>query len=392
MNDNEDLELQALQRQLDDAFETTRPRAGFEDALWSRMQARRSLWTRLQDFFSGLIDSIREAPAVPATAVAVVLIVAIGVGIVSLARFHPGSGASSTAGLATQQQPVDGQFRPSGAFGPLPPPTLRDVSVPKTSGGPSGTQPATAVYGGLAKLVWAGTLKVSMSTAPVFPDNYPLDAGTALARLLRAIPEPPGQSGTFAGDGFTLTVSRDSFQLTVDPAALPAAGATPEFTANGFLIDHGLVPAWPYVVVTENSAEVTRVRYLRQFTVPTYGPAFAIDATGERTGLEVDLRNARPFQVEGPLPLNMSSSDYPIITADQAVRAALASPSTAPATIQPIPTVRLTSAELVYSVAGFTESTYYEPAFLFSGTFNLNGVTYVKRVLVPAVVPSQLSS
>ena len=37
----DDLELAALQRQLDDAFETTRPRTGFEDELWTRMQAHR---------------------------------------------------------------------------------------------------------------------------------------------------------------------------------------------------------------------------------------------------------------------------------------------------------------------------------------------------------------
>ena len=46
---DEDLELAALQRQLDDAFETTRPRAAFEDELWSRMQARRPAGTRLRD-------------------------------------------------------------------------------------------------------------------------------------------------------------------------------------------------------------------------------------------------------------------------------------------------------------------------------------------------------
>ena len=54
MSDNEDRELQALQRQLDDAFETTRPRAGFEDDLWSRMQARRPLGAMVRDFFAGL--------------------------------------------------------------------------------------------------------------------------------------------------------------------------------------------------------------------------------------------------------------------------------------------------------------------------------------------------
>ena len=55
--------------------------------------------------------------------------------------------------------------------------------------------------------------------------------------------------------------------------------------------------------------------------------------------------------------------------------------------------LRLTSAELVYALAWAGEDhSFYEPAFLFSGTFTNNGATYVKRVLVPAVDPSQLAS
>ena len=55
--------------------------------------------------------------------------------------------------------------------------------------------------------------------------------------------------------------------------------------------------------------------------------------------------------------------------------------------------MRLTSAELVYALAWAGEDhSFYEPAFLFSGTFTNNGATYVKRVLVPAVDPSQLAS
>lgn len=56
MSDSDELELEALQRQLDDAFETTRPRAGFEDELWTRMQAKRPAGTRLRDAWAGLIQ------------------------------------------------------------------------------------------------------------------------------------------------------------------------------------------------------------------------------------------------------------------------------------------------------------------------------------------------
>src|SRR6266576_2317097 len=100
MSDTEDLGLQAIQRQLGDAVETTRPRAAFEDELWTRIQARRPASTRLRDAWLGLIASIREAPAVPMGAVAVLLVVALGVGVVTLSGIHiGGAGGGGTTAL-----------------------------------------------------------------------------------------------------------------------------------------------------------------------------------------------------------------------------------------------------------------------------------------------------
>jgi hypothetical protein len=65
--------------------------------------------------------------------------------------------------------------------------------------------------------------------------------------------------------------------------------------------------------------------------------------------------------------------------------------SSAPAGSASIPVVRITRAELVYTLVWGGDHSYYEPAFLFSGTFANNGVTMVKRVLIPAVVPSLLA-
>src|ERR1700704_5701857 len=95
MSEDEDLDMLALQRQLDDAFQTTRPRPGFEDELWLRMQARRPVWQRFRDAAAGLIGSLREAPAIPAAAVAIVLIVVVGAGIFTLSGLHPGGPAST---------------------------------------------------------------------------------------------------------------------------------------------------------------------------------------------------------------------------------------------------------------------------------------------------------
>src|SRR5260370_30928249 len=70
MSDQEDPELQALQRQLDDAFHNTRPRAGFEDDLWSSMQARRPVWAQARDFFGGLLAAVPRVPPAPGAALA----------------------------------------------------------------------------------------------------------------------------------------------------------------------------------------------------------------------------------------------------------------------------------------------------------------------------------
>jgi hypothetical protein len=409
MSDNEDLELQALQRQLDDAFQTTRPRAGFEDDLWSRMQARRPVWERVRDFFAGLLASVRRVPALPASAVAIVLVLAIGIGIISLRGFQ-GSGGS-TASRESGTAPFAGGATASGAFGRLPAPALQPVpnavTAPKTAG-PSGAaagQSAVGLYFGPATLVWAGQFTIQVTIAPVYRYAEPTTgAADQFAASLGASrqPGPAGQAGlgSYSGTGFVLGVSGTTpsplreplFFLTPDGSTLPPPGPTATDTANAFLAAHNLVPAWPYVVAPVPSADVARVLYLRQFAVQGVGQVYMVDGVGERHGLEVDLRGGQPVQAFGPLPVTLDTADYPIISAGQAVKSALASSPAGAASIEPTPTVRLTTVELVYALAVAGDHSFYEPAFLFSGTFTHNGVTYVKRVLVPAVDPSQRSS
>lgn len=406
MKDDEDLELAALQRQLDDAFETSRPRASFEDELWLRMQSRRPFWTRLRDVFTGLVDGVREAPAVPATAVAVLLVVAIGIGLIKLSEFGPGGGGTN---LATREG--GNQFAgPPGAFGRVPAPALQaGVS-------PAGSQPAPKatgsrdvgsanIYLGPANLQWAGQLSVQVTTAPVFRYAEPSKAtADQFATSLGASPqsgqrEGPSTIGSYAGDGFTLSVrgstqipSGEPFYFLILSTPPSINGTTAAEIAHAYLTAHSLVPTWPNVVAVVQSGDVARVLYLRQFSVPSLGSAYLIDGLGARYGLEVDVRAGQVQSVAGPLPLNLDSADYPIITADEAVRSALASSPAGPTAITPMPTVRLTTAELVYALAWAGDHSFYEPAFLFSGTFTYNGTTYVKRILVPAVVPAQRSS
>jgi hypothetical protein len=403
MSDNEDRELQALQRKLDDAFETTRPRAGFEDDLWSRVQARRPIWVRALDVLAALLASVRRVPGAPAGAVAVVLVLAIGIGIISLRG--PGGGGSS-ASRETGSAPFAGGATGSGAFGRLPAPALQPVpnvdTAPKTAGptGPLGAQSAAGLYFGPANLVWAGQANIQVTRAPVYRYAEPTAAtadqfASTLGASRQAGLEGTAPLGSYTGGGFVLGVAGTSqsplrepfFFLTPDRSTLPPPGPTAIATADAFLAAHHLVPAWPYVVATVPSADVVRVLYLRQFAVQGLGQAYLVDGVGERHGLEVDLRGGQPLQAAGPLPVTLDTADYPIISAAQAVKSALASSPAGPVTIEPKPTVRLTTVELVYALAVAGDHSFYEPAFLFSGTFTHNGVTYVKRVLVPAVGP-----
>ncbi|HEV2033015.1 MAG TPA: hypothetical protein VGU71_02265 [Candidatus Dormibacteraeota bacterium] len=420
MSDEEDLDLLALQRRLDDAFETTRPRRGFDDELWLRLQARRPLWTRLQDGLGGLVAGLREVPAVPAAAVAVVLVVVIGVGVVSLSGLHLGSGGSTTSSSQYLGQHPGAAALPQAqapeSFGLLPAPSLTATSSSPVDSAPSknatdqGQAHATSpypVYLGPAILTWSGQLNIKVTQAPVFRYQEPTAAfANDFAAQLGAVPAASasaGVLGTYSGQGFTLSVRSSSAAPPGEPffvlvptgsvQSSPIGSATG--IASAFLIVHNLLPSWTYEVVNVTAGDQVRVHYLRQFLVQGVSGqsvAYVVDGIGERYGLAVDLKAGQPVRAAGPLPLSLDTSNYPIISADQAVRAALTSTPAEAATISPVPSVQLTTAELVYALVNVGDHGFYQPAYLFSGTFTNNGTTYVKRVLVPAVDPSQRSS
>ena len=409
MSDNEDLELQALQRQLDDAFETTRPRSGFEDELWSRMQARRALSRRVAEFFGALFGTLREVPSVPAAAVAVVLISVIGIGLIALSGVHfGGGGASTTAGSAPLKSEA-GSSQYIASFGRLPTPTLsQPVPAPtnptQASNNAADQSSQQVLYLGPATLVWAGPQpNVPITSAPVYRFREPTEADAGqFATALGASNSNhrAGTLGEFSGAGFVVGVVGSSkqplaeprFYITPNLSQSPPPGTTPTDTAAAFLSAHSLVPTWHYVVVTDQIADTTRVLYLRQFDASSNGFAYVINTYGVRYGIEVDVRRGQPLQAFGPLPLTLDVASYPVISTDQAISFALASKPSAAASIQPLPTVQLTTFELVYALVNAGDHSFYEPAYLLSGTFTNNGTTYVKRVLVPAVDPSQRSS
>jgi hypothetical protein len=404
MSDSDDLELEALQRQLDDAFETTRPRTGFEDELWTRMQATRPAGTRLRDAWAGLIQGIRAAPAVPTAAVAVLLVVVIGAGAFSLSGMHF-LGGSSGGGTTSLSAPASGQDRYAapGAFGKLPSPGLNNGPKATTGGStqPSAATPADA-YAGPVTLTWTGKLELNITSAPVLRYQEPSitiadQFATSLGAILRS--RPAGYLGSYETTDFNVVLRGTVQSPAHEPSftILPLAPIGPIEAAGGpanvaivFLAQHSLAPVWPYTSEASVAGDEAKVKLVRQFPVNGFGYAYLIDGSGERYGMEVDLLGNRPTRATGPLPLSLESASYPIISADDAVRSALA--SSPPAAASGTPVVSLTDAELVYILVYAGDHSFYEPAFLFSGKFTVNGTAYVKRVLVPAVDPSQRSS
>jgi hypothetical protein len=395
VSEEEDLELLALQRQLDDAFKTTRPRPAFEDELWRRMQARRPVATRFRAGLAGLLGGWRDAPGVP-SAVAITLIVLIGGGILTMGGLHfgPGGGAASSA---VQDNSAGGpKANTPPLYGPLP--------APPAAHGPtqlSGGTESPYSYSAPVVLTWAGRLSVTAASLPVFRYQEPTTADAdQFAVSVGAAPSvhvAPGGLGMYIGKGFTLVVNgtvaqparEPSYELSQLKALAGSSGGDPVAVATAYLAAHRLTPTWPYVTDVQQTSTTVRVRFLRSLDLPGQGQAPLINGAGDRYGIEVDIAlNGLGAFATGPLPLHLDSAAYPIISADQAVRSALASSAPAGGNV---PVVKLTTADLVYTLVWAGDHSFYEPAFLFSGTFTLNGTTYTKRVLVPAIAPPLLS-
>jgi len=260
-----------------------------------------------------------------------------------------------------------------------------------------------AIYANPVVLSWAGQLSSSAASLPVFRYSEPSSSDAdSFAVSVGAAPSAhaaPGGLGMYSGKGFTLVVNGTVAQPAREPSyelselkSLPGASTgDPVAVASAFLAARHLTPTWAYQTDVQRSSTTVQVRFLRSIDLQGQGVAPLVNGAGDRYGIEVDIPTSSPGAfASGPLPLNLDSVSYPIITADQAVRSALAS-SAPSGSGTSYPTVKLTTAELVYTLAWAGDHSFYEPAFLFSGTFTYQGTSYVKRVLVPAVAPPLLS-
>jgi hypothetical protein len=382
--DPEELELEALQRQLDDAFETTRPRQGFEDELWLRMQRRRPFGERVRDLIGGFAAGFREAPLVPLGTIALLVIVVVGLGVVGPNLLNLNHNSYSTA-LAPQAGAGASRGDLYAPNGKVPTPALHPGFV-DTATGIQAPQAAAAnaappnVYYGPANLTWTGAFATDSVSAPVLVYTEP----SASEKSTAAGSFGPQSGATVQTRGSVAQLPREPIFIVTEASAGATAGADPQQSADAFLAAHNLVPAWQYNVVVIPGAGVTRVIYQRAFAVQNGDVAYLVDWNGDRYGLEVDIVNGRR-SATGPLPLGLQSVTLTLISNDDAARLALAQPPAGTSVITPTPTVKLDRAELVYALAIAGPNGFYEPAYLFTGQFTYNGQTYEKRVLVPLV-------
>jgi hypothetical protein len=395
----EELELQAMERQLDDAFQTTRPRTGFEDELWQRIQSSRPAPRKFRDALGALWNGVREVPAVSATATALVLIVAVGVGIFTVGGFGRGSGGAGSSAVNRELAPNAGQSF-AGTFGRLPSPVFSNAT--RATPTQATAAPLGAEFAGPVQLQWTGTFDLKITTAPVFRYREPstTDAdqfATALGAVLRD--RSSGFLGTYSAADYQLKVRGTVTSPPSSPAYfimsgsnLPASDAAggPQSQADVFLAQHSLAPQWPYAVMVDSSGDPVKVVYQRQFDVPNYGSAYLVDSTANRYGLEVDLSSSRVVMAFGMLPLSFDVAYYNLVSSADAIRAAVGTSSPAP-TSTAAPVAKLDHAELVYVLVPAGDHSFYEPAVLFTGTLQSGGQSYTKHVLIPAVDPKQRS-
>ena len=391
-----------LERRLDAAFGSLRPRLGFQDQLWAQLRGRRSPLERLREWAAGLV-----APA-PALAAAAVLIVVVGALVVVLG--HPFGGGAGGGTAFSRQAGEAALDRPVGSFGKLPVATLTPaaatparVSQPGAPAGNAAAQAAAIPYYGPAELTWGGVVPSLQAFLPVYRYTEPLgqdaDAFAAAHEARRTGSQAP--LGVYSARGLTLRIKGSDrqagreplFIFTVSPAPGPGPTASDQAqsAAQQFLATHSLTPTWTNRVTVAVGAGGAVVSFQRYLEVPGASPAPQIDAAGQRAGLAVTLGGGQVAEAAGPLPLPLQRASYPTRSVDGLLRAALSQPAAGGSTLSSVPHVKLTNVQLVYIAVPAGSYGIFEPAFLFTGSFQSDGQTYEKRVLVVAIDDSELA-
>jgi hypothetical protein len=402
LSDLNDPELDQFERQVSAAFAGTRPRRGFQDELWARIERRRR-FHRLRGW--------RLATWPAASAVVAVLLIGL-VAILAVPKLTGGGSGNSTpleqTGTGVQQSGPDKRQTGAGArpetaagagdasFGLLPAPALSGGPVqPSQAGGTDGQGRPLVPYFGPARLTVSARLPSAPATLSVYRYTQPASA---------ELDGFAGQLGASrAGVAGTPTTYRSSeFRLDLSPAT---SGREPTYTlsaiagatsgsdarkvADQFLGAHNLSPSWP-VNVQVTSADGQTVLYQREFPLSGGAKAGQLDQFGGPAGTSVQVTGGTVSRVEGPVPLPLDGGSYRSRTSHQAAQDVLTVPPGSGDGGPGVPQITLNRVSLAYMAVSDGDHGYYVPVYLFTGTVVSGQVTLEKRVVVPALDPSQL--
>lgn len=343
-----------LERRLEAMFASARPRRGFEDELWRRIQARRSLGQRLGGW---LQPALRFAPAV-----AMLLIVALGVtwlaGNLGNLHFGGGSASSTYSGgpmFASEKAVAPVAF---GVLPPLAPGTGRAATAPQATAGNADTNASNSFNGALPSL--PSSVPVYRYDEPTAADRAKIGAALQAQSGLAAIAVTPSDAARGVEPQLVFS----------GPAPSGAQGGLAEM-ANAFLAGHNLTPRFPFGITLTGSGQVL---YGRLFGTPR-GAYSQVRPDGAVAGLTVEVSNGL-VSGRGPLELPLAAASYPLRSAAEAIAAASAG--------RPPGAASFDRAELVYVLVVSGGHGYYEPELLLTGP---NGVT-----LSPMLAPKWLGA
>ncbi|HVB76793.1 MAG TPA: hypothetical protein VNI34_03145 [Candidatus Nitrosotalea sp.] len=348
----------SLETRLAGLMSSLRPRPGFESELWGRLN-RGSRWRLVA---AGWGRPRLYAPLAAATLSLLVLAAFAAHSLVSLA--------------------------PTGSYGVLPPPsvgaaieldsTLPDA-VPNTG---TGAPVGPVAYFGPANLSLAPGLSVhAPGRLPVF--RYTEPSPQRLAQLTRQL----GSGGVVLGSA--ASGREPIFQLQAPPS-IPAAPPPPRLQAQtlalGFLDRQGVIANWAQDVSVEVTSGAAMVHLIRQFQVPGVGWRPEVDSSGTSAGADVEFLGDRVARAEAPVPAALERADYTSRPQAQVLAAALKdAPEIGGTSLWSPPHVVLDHSRLVYLAVSAGDRGFFEPVWLFTGSFEVDGIRYQKRVLVPAV-------
>jgi hypothetical protein len=383
-----------LERQLESAFRSTRPRRSFEDELWRNLQRRRPLSEKLGAWLGGV-------PWIPALATVSALAVAVFGFVFLLGDVGPRGGASSSGAAPAEkqsQQQTAADAR-SGATAASSPPLL----APKAFG-PVPPVPATitTAYTGGLDLTLSAPLPGLPGNLPIYRYTEPTSADSAAFAGSRGAAQPglAPEGGTapgarFSGSSTDITVLGSDAKNLVGPtyiinstraAASPSSAATLTDDQAAQIATAHLrqlnLPASDTPTVRNSGPAGVQVLYPSQVDGGS-GPVAEVDAQGRPVFTQVSLRgDGQVFQVSGPLPGPLPASMY--TTASTATLRQLPNAPTGSARAR----ADLSSARLVYVAVPASGGGYLAPAILFTGTFQADGRSYEVAVIVSAIDPS----